>query len=517
MTRHSPRLRIFVLLLQIWAFCTVAKPAIRGLSPADAEKLTYSSTEFTCADGSRTIPFSQVNDDFCDCEQDGSDEPGTSACINGFFYCENKGHIGQKIYSSQVQDSLCDCCDGSDEYPAECPNTCKELAKETVKKFSEEIKSQMDGLKIKAEWIEKANKDFADKKQRLVVIDQELAQLKVEKEVEEEKQRQVEAERDAKKAELEAAKAQQAEQQAAELAAQQAEQQAAQADEPAVEQPEQPVADDVNTEEKEVEDNEDEDDDAEDEEITEKAEETPEPVPEPAVVAPEVDSVAFAEQAAETARQMAKEHARRRKNRKNRKNSGDDDDDEDDEEPAEPPAEVPEDPELAPYVEAVNSASGKVREISDRIKDLENEKNDINDLFGRDFGEFNEYYGMMNQCTKAETTEYYYEVCPFDKANQNPRHGGSSTSLGKWNWNDNENWTKNGVMKFTGGQKCWGGPDRSLTAEIFCDREIRATDAAEPNKCEYTVKFFTPAACSEERINELKNELKERGYSHDEL
>eukprot|EP01114_Cavostelium_apophysatum_P005242 TRINITY_DN1600_c0_g1_i6.p1 TRINITY_DN1600_c0_g1~~TRINITY_DN1600_c0_g1_i6.p1 ORF type:complete len:215 (-),score=64.74 TRINITY_DN1600_c0_g1_i6:38-682(-) len=214
---------------------------------------------------------------------------------------------------------------------------------------------------------------------------------------------------------------------------------------------------------------------------------------------------------------MAKEHARRRKNRKNRKNSGDDDDDEDDEEPAEPPAEVPEDPELAPYVEAVNSASGKVREISDRIKDLENEKNDINDLFGRDFGEFNEYYGMMNQCTKAETTEYYYEVCPFDKANQNPRHGGSSTSLGKWNWNDNENWTKNGVMKFTGGQKCWGGPDRSLTAEIFCDREIRATDAAEPNKCEYTVKFFTPAACSEERINELKNELKERGYSHDEL
>ena len=40
-----------------------------------------------------------VNDDYCDC-QDGSDEPGTSACPNGSFYCVNKQFKGSFVIQS---------------------------------------------------------------------------------------------------------------------------------------------------------------------------------------------------------------------------------------------------------------------------------------------------------------------------------------------------------------------------------------------------------------------------------
>lgn len=87
--------------------------------------ITPKSGSWKCLDGSKDIPWSAVNNDYCDCP-DGSDEPGwmqcnfssyhspsnkdlkgTSACPNNTFYCRNEGHIGGIIPSSRVNDGLC--------------------------------------------------------------------------------------------------------------------------------------------------------------------------------------------------------------------------------------------------------------------------------------------------------------------------------------------------------------------------------------------------------------------------
>ncbi|KAL3312850.1 hypothetical protein Ciccas_008551 [Cichlidogyrus casuarinus] len=94
--------------------------------------------DFQCLDKTKTIPFSDVNDDYCDCT-DGSDEPGTSACNNFQFYCQNKGHVGKFIPSNWVNDGYCDCCDGSDEYlphSANCTPTCRSQADKLQQKLN---------------------------------------------------------------------------------------------------------------------------------------------------------------------------------------------------------------------------------------------------------------------------------------------------------------------------------------------------------------------------------------------
>ncbi|XP_038684530.1 glucosidase 2 subunit beta-like isoform X2 [Tripterygium wilfordii] len=117
---------IFVLL--IVGSCIVidsvhALSSLLGVHPLDERY--YASKVIKCKDGSKSFARDRLNDNFCDCV-DGTDEPGTSACPAGKFYCRNVGSTPRFIFSSRVNDLICDCCDGSDEYDGhmKCPNTC---------------------------------------------------------------------------------------------------------------------------------------------------------------------------------------------------------------------------------------------------------------------------------------------------------------------------------------------------------------------------------------------------------
>eukprot|EP01084_Bolivina_argentea_P211614 359942_1 len=84
-------------------YCDPKICSVIGVSPKDCSKYDTSQQFFNCGGNeNKKIPIKYVNDDYCDCIGSGDDEPGTSACNNGLFYCNNIGYRGKYVYSSLV-------------------------------------------------------------------------------------------------------------------------------------------------------------------------------------------------------------------------------------------------------------------------------------------------------------------------------------------------------------------------------------------------------------------------------
>ncbi|GAV03381.1 hypothetical protein RvY_13810 [Ramazzottius varieornatus] len=92
-------------------------------------KTASKSGKFKCISSKEVIPWSHVNDNYCDCPEDGSDEPATTACSffapHQYFFCTSTDP--SKIPVAWMNDGICDCCAGEDETEKYCPNTCKSL------------------------------------------------------------------------------------------------------------------------------------------------------------------------------------------------------------------------------------------------------------------------------------------------------------------------------------------------------------------------------------------------------
>ena len=58
-----------------------------------------------------------------------------------------------------------------------------------------------------------------------------------------------------------------------------------------------------------------------------------------------------------------------------------------------------------------------------------------------------------------------------------------------------------------GGSTCWNGPARSLALLFECGSSDAMLSVDEPEKCTYTARFTSPAACDAKAARQLYMEL----------
>lgn len=160
----------------------IAVVCTRGAEAVRAQHEYTTAANFLCDNGKRSLPATSVNDDFCDCV-DGSDEPGTAACSGvrtapvqptpaaGQEQKEKEGENAlttgftcrgvvraTTLPASRVHDGICDCCDGSDEAPFACPDSCAEMHKEVVGALATERTALVAGLEVKKSFVDAGTK-----------------------------------------------------------------------------------------------------------------------------------------------------------------------------------------------------------------------------------------------------------------------------------------------------------------------------------------------------------------------
>lgn len=526
---------VIALPLDVSHVASVEVPRVRGIS-ISLNPLYTPKSHFECLDGSRRITFDKINDDYCDCG-DGSDEPGTSACPNGSFFCQNSGYKPLRIPSGRVNDGVCDCCDATDEYISgkHCIDICHELGREASAEAEKAAALSREGNKIRLEMLGQGKKLKSEYIVRLTKLKsdyQEAVLLKQEKD----EIKSVAEERE--KVALEKY----------------------QPPEPEPTQQMNNVDDDNNERFTEAEeyfkmldkdesgtvtmfevqqrDTFDRDgngvvteeeamyflahqDEINLQEFLEKAWINIKPfimrqegtfVPPIDIDNDSADNQHIANQLPQTVQQHDYDHG-------DDELIGSEDENEDEDESEnvneneneneheyqenshdgnkeEEKSHVEYDEETQSIVDAANAARAQFHQAESALLDLQNEIRSLEMKIDRDYGPDDVFASLDGECFQYTNFEYVYSMCPYGRTTQSAKSGGSEVLLGNWNeWTGSDN-NKYSQMKFSGGSTCWNGPTRSSIVDLRCGLENKLISVTEPRRCEYTMTFETPAVCN---------------------
>ncbi|KAF0689871.1 Aste57867_18716 [Aphanomyces stellatus] len=117
LTRHGWKLLLLVCIMGAVVLLQRRDTGIPKSAAASSISLRQEGRVYSCGIQRRVVLAARhMNDDFCDCMEDGLDEPLTSACSHVMppmqFPC---GGGGGMIPTTRVRDGICDCGDCSDE------------------------------------------------------------------------------------------------------------------------------------------------------------------------------------------------------------------------------------------------------------------------------------------------------------------------------------------------------------------------------------------------------------------
>ncbi|CAN0048775.1 unnamed protein product [Ectocarpus sp. 12 AP-2014] len=524
------------------------RDAARFAAARAAGKLVCTSS--SGAGGSTEISWDKINDNFCDCPHDGSDEPGTSACSNGVFECANRGHRSVRLPSSRVGDGVCDCCDGSDEPAGVCKGSCEEASEEWVAGLADRVVKVEQGTARRVGYAEAAVEAAAVRTQeiedtRLVTegARDKLAQAKEALKALEEKETQ---QKNDKLAEAEKAVSERTRgvledpERLVALAVA-----VASADEPSVtlETLCRSVLDgvDVGVALKDL-----LDEGKKKGKDGSKKKGVPEAGEEDAVDAflstededleagyddhfgglggyddMMVDSHAGGEGGGDSegngeggSSKVALDASDKGGHREVVAGGGKEEEESKQPEAAEPKKET------APFkpprefktfkFETPEAVEGRkeVKNLSDDLKVQEKKLKTLEQEESEDYGEDGALWPLKDKCITAKTGGYEYRVCPFKDAHQ--EEGKSKTLIGKWKGieraeadhvrqlqQQHQQLVLSGdVLVFDRGQKCWNGPARSVRVALACGTEDSLSAVTEPETCTYEAVLETPGACS---------------------
>ncbi|CAI5746484.1 unnamed protein product [Peronospora destructor] len=501
---------------------SVAGSEWRGVSLELQQKLRIASS-FTCDNGQQHLDLLRLNDNYCDCE-DGSDEPGTSACSHtaAVFHCVNSGYFSANIPTSRVNDGICDCCDASDEYAsgASCASNCYEVMQSFKADKSVLIEQVEYGLKDRAELVTKAQKLWDEEEVKRQQLDTSTTSLRmIVEEMEVRKQQEEQLEQEEKERLVAASKHKIVTQLGLlDLTKEQLASIILEIGRGGSVSPKRELLPIIRKEREAAVDGEknmvkslmDERDEAfrERDDVRQK-------------------DTQRIEKAIEQHRKDKEEKAKEAKETLE-KGAADADDyessdvSEEEEDLTLPKVEThPIDllyDELAVSEHYERNQAAVVRKLhenkKEELKEEENRLIEAQKLLDKDYGVDNLFFGLRNECVESDAGQYKYKVCFFGKATQDftklgdmedikgpkvsdGKGSGKSSSISPEDLTAAETTVKE--IKFSNGDNCWNGPKRSLTVKLECGPEpMKLYDVEEPSTCVYIAKLRTPAVCGED-------------------